>query len=224
VGTVSRDGVFTAVAPGTVTISAAIGGVTGRTRIEVGPATVQSIDVEPAQVSLTRGETTSLRAQPRGRSGAVEADVSWSSSATGVATVSPSGELAAVGAGTATITARAGGVSETVTVTVTVDVATAIEELVTAFARSLESGDINAVARAYPGMTAEQRRNFSGAIVSMEAASLSVTGVEANGDEATAMVTGQYVFNNDGRRQTSAVSFRASFQRRAGVWQMVQMQ
>jgi hypothetical protein len=38
------------------------------------------------------------------------------------------------------------------------------------------------------------------------------------------MVTGQYVFNNDGRRQTSPVSFRARFERRAGVWQMVQMQ
>jgi hypothetical protein len=132
--------------------------------------------------------------------------------------------VVAVGGGSATITARAGDASETVRVTVTVDAGTAIEELVTAFARALESGDINAVARAYPGMTPQQRQNFSGAIASLEAATLSVGSVEASGDEATAMVTGQYVFNNDGRRQTSPVSFRARFERRAGVWQMVQMQ
>jgi hypothetical protein len=224
VGRVSGDGVFTAVAPGSVTVSAVIAGVTGRATIEVGTAAVRSIVLEPAQVSLTRGERVSLQAQPRGRSGAVESAVSWSSSAPDVATVSPSGEVVAVGSGTATITARAGNVSGTVPVTVTVDVATAIEELVTGFARALESGDINAVARAFPGMTPQQRQNFSGAIVSLEAATLSVGGVETSGDEATAMVTGEYVFNNDGRRQTSPVSFRATFERRAGVWQMIRMQ
>jgi serine/threonine-protein kinase len=224
VATVSGNGVFTARAPGSVTISAVIAGVTGRTTIEIGTAAVQSIAVEPPQVSLTRGETASLTAQPRARSGPVAATVSWSSSEPDVATVSASGEVVAVGSGTATITARAGDASEIVRVTVTVDVGTAIAELVTAFARALESGDINAVARAYPGMTPQQRRDFSGAIASMEAATLSVGGVEASGDEATAMVTGQYVFNNDGRRQTSPVSFRASFQRSGGVWRMVQMQ
>jgi hypothetical protein len=224
VGRVSGDGVFTAVAPGSVTISAVIAGVTGRATIEVGTAAVQSIVVEPAQVSLTRGESVRLRAQPRARSGAVEAAVSWTSSAPDVATVSPSGEVVAVGGGTATITARAGAASEAVRVIVTVDASTAIEELVAAFARALESGDINAVARAYPGMTPQQRQNFSGAIASLEAATLSVSAVEASGDEATAMVSGQYVFDNDGRRQTSPVSFQARFERRGGVWQMVQMQ
>jgi serine/threonine-protein kinase len=224
VGSVSGNGVFTALAPGSVTISAVIAGVTGQATIEVGAAAVQSIAVEPAQVLLTRGERTSLRAQPRARSGAVEATETWSSSDTDVATESPGGEVVAVGAGTATVTARAGGASETVRVTVSVDVGTAIGELVTAFARALESGDIGAVARAYPGMTPQQRQGFSGAIASMESATLSVAEVEASGDAATALVRGQYVFNNDGRRQTEPVSFRASFERRGGVWQMVQMQ
>jgi hypothetical protein len=224
VGRVSGDGVFTALAPGSVTVSAVIAGVTGRATIEVGTAAVRSIAVEPAQVSLTRGESASLRAEARGRSGAVEAAVSWSSNAPDVATVSPSGQVAALGSGTAIITARAGDASETVRVTVTVDVGTAIEELVTAFARALESRDMSAVARAYPGMTPQQRQNFSDAIVSLEAATLGVAGVEANGDQATAVVTGEYVFNNGGRRQTSPVSFRASFERREGVWRMIEMQ
>jgi hypothetical protein len=225
VGTVSSDGVFTARSPGRVTVAAVIDGVTGRITIDVGAATVQSIDVEPAQVSLTPGESVSLRAQPRARSGPAAAAVSWSSSAPDVATVSSSGEVVAVGAGTATITARAGGASETVSVTVTLDVRTAIDELIASFARALESGDIDAVARAYPGMTPEQRQNFSAAIVSMETATLSVAAIQANGDEATATVTGQYFFNDGGRRQVSSpFEFQASFERTGGVWRMVRMQ
>ncbi len=228
VGTVTPDGVFTAVGSGSATISAVIDGVSGSVTISVAPASVASLIVQPQSVQLAAGEHTTLAAEPRARSGdAVQAGVTWRSSAPGVATVSSSGEVRAVGPGSATITAAAGGFAQTVDVTVTapaVDARAAIGELITAFARALESGDINEVRRAYPGMTQEQQRNFSGAIALMEQATLNVGAIDERGDVATAAVTGVYVFNDSGRRQTTPVNFRATFERDGSGWRMTGMQ
>jgi serine/threonine-protein kinase len=228
VGTVTAGGVFTAVGSGSATVSAVIDGVSGSATISVAPASVASLIVQPTSVRLAAGEQATLAAEPRARSGeAVQAGVTWRSSAPGVATVSSSGEVRAVGPGTATITAAAGGIAQMVDVTVTapvVDARTAIGELITAFARALESGDINEVRRAYPGMTQEQQRNFSGAITLMEQATLDVGAIDERGGVATAAVTGRYVFNDNGRRQTTPVNFRATFERDGSGWRMTGMQ
>jgi hypothetical protein len=228
IGTVTAEGLFTAVGPGSVTVTAVIDGVPGSSTIDVVPASVVTLAVLPTSLSLAPGEASTLAAQARGRSGeVVQAGVTWRSSAPGVATVSSGGAVEAVAPGTATITASAGGVSETVAVTVTapvVDTRTAVTDLIAAFARALESRDINEVRRAYPGMTQEQQRNFSGAIASLQSATLAVNSVEENGDVATAAVSGQYVFVEDGRRLSSPVSFRAIFERTGGTWRMTGMQ
>jgi hypothetical protein len=225
---VTAGGVFTAVGSGSATVSAVIDGVSGSATISVAPASVASLSVQPTSVRLAAGEQATLAAEPRARSGdAVQAGVTWRSSAPGVATVSSSGEVRAVGPGTATITAAAGGIAQMVDVTVTapvVDARTAIGELITAFARALESGDINEVRRAYPGMTQEQQRNFSGAITLMEQATLDVGAIDERGGVATAAVTGRYVFNDNGRRQTTPVNFRATFERDGSGWRMTGMQ
>jgi serine/threonine-protein kinase len=229
VGTVTPDGVFSAVRPGSVIVSAVISGVSGSASISVVPASVESLAVQPTSVTLTAGERTTLAAQPRARSGAtIDAHVTWLSSAPGVATVSSGGEVQAVRAGSARITASTGGVSNTVDVTVTapvVDTRTAIEEVVAAYARALESGDMNALRRAYPGMTPEQERQFSQSLASIERANLRTLSVQEQGDAATANVQGTYEFLTNGRRTTSdPFTFRATFERVDGVWRMMRTQ
>jgi hypothetical protein len=226
---VTPDGVFSAVRPGSVIVSAVISGVSGSASISVVPASVESLAVQPTSVTLTAGERTTLAAQPRARSGAtIDAHVTWLSSAPGVATVSSGGEVQAVRAGSARITASTGGVSNTVDVTVTapvVDTRTAIEEVVAAYARALESGDMNALRRAYPGMTPEQERQFSQSLASIERANLRTLSVQEQGDAATANVQGTYEFLTNGRRTTSdPFTFRATFERVDGVWRMMRTQ
>jgi hypothetical protein len=223
---VSPEGVFTASAAGSVTVTAVIDGVSGSTEITVVDATVASLTGLPASVSLAQGETRTLSAHPRSQSGGtVQAQVAWRSSATSVVTVSPGGEVQAVAPGTAFITASAGGVSQSVDVTVeapTVDARTAITEVVASYARALESGDMEAVRRAYPGMTAEQEQNLRLSIESIERADFRVVSFQEEGDAATATVEGTYGFVTNGRRTTSQpFTFRATFARSGAVWRMI---
>ena len=131
------------------------------------------------------------------------------------------------GAGQTTLTASAGGASASVSVTVEaapVDARTAIPDLIAAYARALESKDINAVRRAYPGMTSQQERDFSTALPNLQSANLNIESIDDQGDTATAMVRGEYVFLFDGRRQQTPVSFRASFERAGTGWRMTRTQ
>ena len=225
VGTVSQDGVFTAVGPGSTTVLAEIGGVTGRATVEVASTRVASLSLDRTELTLTRGERTTLRATPRARSGStVEAQVTWRSSEPAVATVSSGGEVSAVAPGSARLTASAGSASETVGVTVLMDARTAVEELLAAYASALESGDLTAVRRAYPGMTAEQEQNFRQSLPSIETVSMRLVRLDDQGDAATASVEGTYGFNVNGRRSTSPVSFQATFRRAGTAWEMTRIQ
>ncbi|MDX2057728.1 MAG: TonB-dependent receptor plug domain-containing protein [Gemmatimonadales bacterium] len=81
------------------------------------PPPAPTVSVAPPTLTLTVGETGQLNATVTGSS----ASVTWSSSATGVATVSQTGLVTAAGVGTATITASLTGQSNiqgTATVTV----------------------------------------------------------------------------------------------------------
>ncbi len=228
VGTVTADGTFTAVAPGTVTVTATIDGVRGSTSVTVAQAGVATLDVMPTSVSLAPGERATLVAQARtGRGEPLSSAVTWRSDAPGVATVSAGGEVQGVTPGSATITAAAGGASTAVGVTVTAPVVStraAIEELVAAYARALESGDINAVRRSYPGMTPQQEQQLSQSIRFIERANLRITSLQDGGDTATAQVEGTYDFVTDGRRTSTPVSFRATFERVGAAWQMTRTQ
>jgi ketosteroid isomerase-like protein len=103
----------------------------------------------------------------------------------------------------------------------------AVEELVDAYARALESGDIDAVRAAYPGITAGQARDLDNALAVMEElrVDLSVQSLDEQGDQATAVVAGTYSYVNasNGRREQPAVSFIATFERAAtGAWRLLQ--
>lgn len=125
----SSTGVVTGVAPGTATITAAVGGAKAQATITVTPVPVASVTVAPAsagllflvQDSVTLGRTQ-LTATTRDAAGATLAGrvVTWGSSNNNVATVDGSGLVKATGAGSATITATSEGQKTSIPVTVTV--------------------------------------------------------------------------------------------------------
>ena len=121
VATVDLTGLATAISNGTATITATSGAATGTATLSVAQG-VASISVTPsAPPALTAlGTTLQLTAEARDAGGnPVAVTFTWSSSAPGVATVSPTGGLVtAVANGSATIGATAGGVTGNVTVTV----------------------------------------------------------------------------------------------------------
>jgi len=80
---------------------------------------VASVTVAPTLDSLDLGETVRLRASVLNRAGGtVAATLSWTSSATAVATVDGEGLVTAVGEGNTVITARAGGRSGSATLVI----------------------------------------------------------------------------------------------------------
>ena len=123
VATVSAAGVVTAVALGTTTITATSSDGSAKTAtcaITVSPRLVTSITMTPTTATINIAGTTTLTASVL-PANATNTAVNWSSSATGVATVSASGVVTGVSIGTATITATAAdGSGKTATCVVTV--------------------------------------------------------------------------------------------------------
>ncbi len=117
---IDDTGVVTGVAPGTAAITAASEGKTGTSSIVVVLPPAASITVTPTLKALAIGETVTLTAVARDSSNAiiVGAPVSWTSSNESVATVSATGQVAAVGAGIATITAQSGPATAAATIVV----------------------------------------------------------------------------------------------------------
>ena len=115
VATASPSGVVHAVAPGTTTVTAAVGALQGSAALTIIPVPVARVTIAPALLPLGLGSSKQLVANARDDAGNVLAEriVTWASSATTVATVSASGLVTATGTGTATVTAASGGKSAT---------------------------------------------------------------------------------------------------------------
>lgn len=120
IATVSSTGVVTGVAPGVDTIKATSAGVVGTDVVTVTAAPVGSIVVSPTPDTLQIGGTLQLTDTVKDVGGHVlkGQPVTWSTDAAGVASVTSSGRVTAVGAGTAQITAAAGGVTGSATIVV----------------------------------------------------------------------------------------------------------
>jgi hypothetical protein len=190
---------------------------------------VASVVVAPSSLALTVGERERVVADVRDRTGNAVGDVPvlWTSGDATVATVSADGEVIAVGAGRTRLTAAVEGVESSAAVSVEaapVDARTAIEDLIGAYARALESGDIGEVRRVNTGMTEQQARETAGALRYMQdlAVDLRVASFEDHGDTATANVVGTYRFvtADSGRRQELPVTFTANFERYVAGWRM----
>ncbi|MEO9035658.1 MAG: Ig-like domain-containing protein, partial [Gemmatimonadaceae bacterium] len=122
VATVSSTGVVTGVAAGSVTITATSEGQSGTATITVTVVPVASVTLAPPTASIVVGATTTLVPTLKDASNNVLTGrvITWSSSATGVATVSSTGVVTGVAAGSAAVTATSEGQSGTATITVTV--------------------------------------------------------------------------------------------------------
>ena len=106
---VSVLGVAVAVAPGTVVIKAAVAGLTASASIVV-PVPVASVTVSPATAFVLVGGSLQLAAVVRDSAGNTLATraVSWTSSSTSVASLTPLGLVTGLTSGTVTVTASSG--------------------------------------------------------------------------------------------------------------------
>ncbi len=112
VATVSSDGVVSAVAPGTTTLSARVGTVQGSLSLTVqsrppGPAPVASVVVSPFSATLEAGQSMQLDVAVRDYAGTLLTGraVLWNSSAPTVAMVSATGLVTALSSGTVIVDA-----------------------------------------------------------------------------------------------------------------------
>ena len=130
----------TGVGAGTTTITAAVGGKSGQATLTVGPATLVSIEVTPSSLSLEKGLSQVFAATGHYTDATTQdltALATWTSSATGVATMAGA-TASAVGVGGATVTASYGGKSGSTLLTVAAAALVSID--VTPANLSLEKG------------------------------------------------------------------------------------
>ena len=126
VGEIDADGLFTALAAGTTTVTATAGDITGTATVTVSTEApvATTIVIEPPTTTLEVDGTRQFTATVLDQFGGEMADdtVEWTCSNETVGTIgSSSGLFTALAAGTATVTATADGITETATVTVTAE-------------------------------------------------------------------------------------------------------
>ena len=94
---------------------------------------------------------------------------------------------------------------------------------VAAYARAIESRDIGAVRRAYPGLTSDQARGFEEFFDSAKNINVTfrVVGLEANGNSADARLVGTYEYTSGSRTERQPVSFAASLRYDGTSWRLV---
>jgi hypothetical protein len=121
VATIDASGLASGVAPGTSTIRATYGGLSGSTVLTVTPPKLTSITITPANPTVPLGSAEQFTATGTFADNTVAnitTFVSWESSLTSVATINATGLAQTIALGTSTITASSGNVSATTTITV----------------------------------------------------------------------------------------------------------
>lgn len=127
---VSLGGLATGVSPGSSTITATLGSVSGTATGTVNAVVLNSITVTPSAASVAIGQTQSFTANgvfSDGSSTDMTDSVSWSSSATNLATVNATGIATGVSAGSPHIIATAGAITGSASLTVTPAVLVSID-------------------------------------------------------------------------------------------------
>ena len=99
-----------------------------------------------------------------------------------------------------------------------------IAGVVAAYARAIESRDIGAVRRAYPGITSDQARGFEQFFQSARSINVTfrVNDLEVSGNSADARLVGTYQYvSGEGKSERQPVSFSASLRNDSGSWRLV---
>jgi uncharacterized protein YjdB len=112
--TVSDTGLVTGVEPGTVTLTATSGSISGATSVTITIANLASIAVTPNNASILSDGTQQFKAIGTLTDGTtidVTDEVTWNSSDTSVATINSSGLATAVATGSTNITASSGSIT-----------------------------------------------------------------------------------------------------------------
>ncbi len=207
IAVVSSTGRVSGLKAGTVTITASSEGTNGTATVTVTPAPVASVNVTPPTASVTVGQTTTLQAQTLDANGATLTGraVTWSSSNTGVATVSNAGVVTGVAPGTATITATSEGKSGTATITVTaVPVATVTVAPGTLPLQTGQTGNLTATVRDAGNNVLTDRA------VSWTSSNTAVATVAPNGTvTAVAVGTATITATSEGKTGTATVTVTA---------------
>ena len=146
--TVDQNGLVTAVAAGSATITALAGDKKATCTVTVNkkPNPATSITLDYSSLQLARGSTFTLKATVLPED-ADNKTVSWSSSSTAVATVDKYGKVTAVKAGNATITATCSGLSAICDVTVVVPVTSITLNITSKTLRQNESVKLTATVK-----------------------------------------------------------------------------
>jgi uncharacterized protein YjdB len=129
VATISATGLLQGIAPGTVTVTASLDGISGSRDAAITAGQLTSIAVTPANPTLAAGTSTTLTATGTFSDRSTQdltSQVTWSSDNTSHVTVAATGTVTAVAAGPSTITAKLGTVVGTTTVTVSSAVLTSL--------------------------------------------------------------------------------------------------
>jgi hypothetical protein len=120
--TITTGGVATGAGVGTSTIQAALGAVSGSTVLTVTAPQLVSLGVTPANASVAVNSSQNYTATGTYTDGSVQnltGSVTWSSSNTGVATITAAGAATGVAAGSTTIQASLGFINGSTGMTVT---------------------------------------------------------------------------------------------------------
>jgi uncharacterized protein YjdB len=194
--TVNSAGLVTAVAKGSVTISAICDGKVGGASLTVAAPTPASIAITPSGVSLTKGQSTQLSAQVLDANGAVipNRPVAWSTMNSAVAAVTSAGAVTGVNVGSTAAQATADGLTASASVAVTDVPAASVAVSPTTLA--MLPGDtarVSAVVKDANGNVLANRGvnwSSSNAAVASVAATGTVTAVAAGSATITAQVDG----------------------------------
>ncbi len=145
VGTITPAGVFTAVSPGSATISASSGGISGTADVMVSlPApALTTIVLDPVSASITVGDGQQFNATGYDQYETAMADIpfTWVSSNETVGTITPAGVFTAVSPGSAIISATSGAISGTADVTVSLPAPELTTIVLDPVSVSIEAGD-----------------------------------------------------------------------------------
>ncbi len=213
IATVSGSGLVTAVAVGTVQIAATSEGQTGSatlTVVSAPPVPVASVSVALAASSLNSGQTTQATATTRDANNNVLTGrvITWSSTNTGVATVSGSGLVTAVAAGTAQITATSEGQSASATLTVA-----SPPVPVASVSVALASSSINTGQTTQATATTRDANNnvLTGRVITWSSSNTGVATVSTSGlVRAIAVGTVQIIASCEGQTGNASVTITAA--------------
>jgi uncharacterized protein YjdB len=210
IATVSTSGLVTAVAAGSVSVTASSEGQLGSSAITVSapaPAPVASVTVAPASSGLLIGATVQLSATTRDANNNVLTGrvVTWTSSNSAISTVSASGLVTAIAAGSATITA----LSETKTGTAAITVSAPAPVPVASVTVAPASSSLLVGATVQLSATTRDANNnvLTGRVVTWSTAGAGIASVSANGF-VTAVTAGttQITATSEGKSGSATIT------------------